>query len=109
MPPKHTQGPWMFKRTDRTEDEKIIIPAGKPSYEVYSNGHDGQGNGTVLWAVSELIDDEANARLIAAAPELLTMLRRLHDEVMMDEAVFSKIAPLTLEHVRKALEKAEAI
>lgn len=49
----------------------------------------------------------ANARLIAAAPELLCMLRRLLDEVMTSEEVFSKIAALTLEQSRAAIVKAE--
>lgn len=49
----------------------------------------------------------ANARLIAAAPELLCMLRRLLDEAMTSEEVFSKIAPLTLEQSRAAIAKAE--
>jgi len=50
----------------------------------------------------------ANARLIAAAPDLLNMLIRLHSEVMMSEDCFRHIAPLTLEHVRNAIAKATA-
>jgi len=52
-------------------------------------------------------NSKANARLIAAAPEMQTMLIRLLDEVMMDEAVFSKIAPLTLEQARMAIAKSK--
>ena len=49
---------------------------------------------------------DGDAQLAVTAPLLRTMLRRLLDEVMMSEDVFSRIAPLTLEHCRQALETA---
>lgn len=46
------------------------------------------------------------ARLIAASPTLLCMLQRLLDEVMTNEECFSRIAPLTLEQARAAIQSA---
>jgi hypothetical protein len=48
---------------------------------------------------------EANARLIAAAPDLLNMLQRMVDESSGD----SKPCLLTLEHARAALSKAQSL
>lgn len=44
---------------------------------------------------------DANARLIAAAPDLLNMLQR-----MADEGAAGQPCPLTLEHARAAIAKA---
>ncbi|CAB4135026.1 hypothetical protein UFOVP275_53 [uncultured Caudovirales phage] len=54
-----------------------------------------------------LAEIEANSHVIAAAKNLQTMLMRLMDEVMLDESVFTKIAPLTLEHARAAISKSK--
>lgn len=43
---------------------------------------------------------------ISAAPDLLNMLTRLMDEVMMKEECFRHVAPLTLEHARAAIARA---
>ena len=50
---------------------------------------------------------QSNNHLISAAKEMQAMLIRLLGEVMMDEAVFSKIAPLTLEQSRMAIAKSK--
>jgi len=48
-----------------------------------------------------------NARLIAAAPLLLTMLRRLSDEIRMSERGMACVAALTLEQVDAAIRSVE--
>ena len=94
---KHTPGKWTATRMrpkDRDSDWRIVAPDSPLDI------------GTVYSAYSLRDEREANAKLIAAAPDLLTMLTRLHEEVMLNEAVFSRIASLTLEQARAAIAKA---
>lgn len=95
---KPTPGPWVarpvIKRIEPVKyDIDCIWQPGLASVSVI-RGHE--------------FEAEANARLIAAAPELLTMLTRLMDEVMVSEDCFKHIAPLTLEQARTAIAKATA-
>lgn len=75
---KHTPGPWEFLEDGRTEDEgnaarplTICSPARDDLAEIYS-----RDDATVSVSRGEAI---ANARLIAAAPELLACLLELLD------------------------------
>jgi hypothetical protein len=82
----HTNTPWHLGKR-----------AGNPA--IY--GRDGEEIAEIL---HELNDDwRDNARLIASAPSLLTMLRRMLDETSGGGAP----CPLTLEHARQAIAKAE--
>lgn len=98
----HTPGPWVVGR--------------------YSHAclNDGQKfNGAVkdrsgLWIASvhprspELIaEGEANARLIAAAPELLLMLDRVLHEYLLVDPTGGPICQVTLAHARAAIAKAK--
>lgn len=47
-----------------------------------------------------------DAILIKAAPELLTMLRRVLDEYLMRDPSTGPVSPLTLEQARAAIAKA---
>jgi hypothetical protein len=49
---------------------------------------------------------QANAKLIAAAPELLCMLQRMLDEAAMSDVAQSHFSALTLEQARNAIAKA---
>lgn len=51
--------------------------------------------------------EQANAQLIASAPDLLNMLQRVMDEVCMTEDGMKHVCNLTLEHARNALAKAK--
>jgi hypothetical protein len=83
--PKHTPGPWVSKPTASLG----------PQYAVYteSDGHD-------IAIVYDHGNTEANARLIAAAPELYSALKQLVEtpEVRMED----------MQSARAAIAKAEA-
>lgn len=65
---KHTPGPWAFGLIDATDP--------KHGFSVNDFGR-GHLNATVhVGGLSDLKEDEANARLIAAAPDLLTALKK---------------------------------
>jgi hypothetical protein len=64
--PKHTRGPWALRKNSRGEEFGAVIAA------------DGMLVATTGYRASPLSnEDDANARLIASAPELLTVLRSL--------------------------------
>lgn len=97
---KHTPGPWTIREYQDYTGSGVEIAQ--------------SGSNPRLHIVRDIMGDnieqsDANARLIAAAPELLTMLTRVMDEVMMSEEVFSKLAPLTLKQARDAINKAKGI
>ena len=57
MTQKHTQGPWYVNPRD---DQEVLGPDGEPIFNHYNDGVCGT--------------EPANARLVAAAPELLEAL-----------------------------------
>ena len=71
--PKHTPGPWFIGRScDNTPGVMVPVPS-------------GEGSGFILAYINRLPrggavfgDMDANARLIAAAPELATVLVYFH-------------------------------
>ena len=93
MSAKHTPGPWWHD--DDKEVGCIVIRA-----------PDGDA---VPWQIASMCDigpsgnEEANARLIAAAPELLAALKEL---VRVGEA--ARIGNIVLDPMRAAIAKAEA-
>lgn len=90
---KHTPGPWQVDG-DRNQSEMIIRQAsshGRIAYMEFTTGYADA--------------DEANARLIAAAPELLEALERLS---AFAEQMFASFAPVEQEELRPDLELAEA-
>lgn len=92
---KHTQGPW---RTSLTE--------GQRAWNVSS-----EATGRTVAIVSDWSPEaEANARLIAAAPELLEALKsaRFAIQVTLDSGlVTEKNVRSTLNHIDAAIAKAE--
>lgn len=63
---QHTQGPWSLRRNQAGEEYGAVL------------GHDGQLVATTGYRVHPLSnEDDANATLIAAAPELLEALQGL--------------------------------
>lgn len=69
---KHTPGPWLAER-DGSDNWNVVSPA-FTGFDYFVVGTEGlyRGDGS----------DEANARLIAAAPELLAALESLRDGVL---------------------------
>ena len=91
MKTKHTPGPWRLHYYG-----EIVGAQEKPGACV-----------TVVCAPNESNPcREANARLIAAAPELLTMLDRLLSEYLTRDSREGHVALLTIEQARAAITKA---
>ena len=87
---KHTRGPW-----------EMMPPLGEGNYSVMSSKVNAGGN----WYVAEIhngshAEAQANARLIAAAPELLDALRLVlaHD---------GRLTGADWDTIRAAVDKAE--
>ena len=91
---KHTPGPWTAKQDTANGNDRFIISG--------RNGAFGHWQGWAADGVTTEEEDEANARLIAAAPDLLNMLRRMADET----AGGGVPCLLTLEQARAAISKA---
>ena len=78
MTGQHTPGPWVYRdESDMVPDEPFWIGVEHPNWGFVSHAAARAG----CTEAEELGDMEANARLIAAAPELLAALVALHDNV----------------------------
>ncbi len=86
----HTPGPWKW-------DFDLLGPDEKPILEI-GMGYDGQWGGES--------PNDANARLIAAAPDLLAALKKLADHFEAEMRAHNGIPPL-LFNARAAIAKAE--
>ena len=90
MHSKHTPGPWMYGALSVSrKDWRKLQPIGETAYGICGAtlvvAISGFGNATKP-------EDEANARLIAAAPELLEALKHArsqmqHPDQMIDDAI----------------------
>ena len=97
---KHTPGPWTVVKP-QYENKKGVFAS------IYTNPATEKGFRTCEFDIRadgyQNSHAEANARLIAAAPDLLNMLQRMIDESEDCGRPFL----LTLEHARAAIAKAE--
>jgi hypothetical protein len=94
--PKFTPGPWRyFKQGDSTRFHVTARPTTKP------------GNRFDDFATVD-IAHEANARLIAAAPELYEALRALLDRWDTQQNIYTKQGEALFERARAALAKVDA-
>lgn len=81
---KHTKGPWHVGVGNG--EGSVFADEGRARME--------QG-GTTLYPICNVnrgwddAEDAANARLIAAAPELLALLREIHDAIAIGDGDFS--------------------
>lgn len=98
-PATHTPGPWETKRA--------ATPEAFPQFGVYAengNGHDLAH--VVSHGTARHAETEANARLIAAAPEMLEALRNVAE--IMSGADYSHVkADMVRAICRRAISKAE--
>lgn len=100
---KHTPGPWHIGSGNG--EGSIFADNGRTRLEI---------GGTTLYPICQVNrkwedeEDEANARLIAAAPELLCMLQRLLDGVLMLPDLPRTLCALDIEQARAAIAKATA-
>ena len=84
---KHTDGPWHITK-DTTRGEFVTLTKVRDSHkDVIATMH---------------VNEDANARLIVVAPELLWMLKRL-----TAEGEYGQLPLLTLQQAREAIAKAE--
>lgn len=93
---KATPGPWTAHWSKYSEGT-FIVQAGMPSNRVLAR-FDGDGDGPDEQEI-------ADARLIAAAPDLLAALKQVEAEM---RAGFGSSFGETREQVRRAIAKAEA-
>lgn len=102
-PATHTPGPWETKRA--------ATPEAFPQFGVYAengNGHDLAH--VVSHGTARHAETEANARLIAAAPDLLEALQKLTDvlaDVYSSEAQAKRALCSASKAARTAIAKAE--
>lgn len=75
----HTPGPWRWKLGGHTEDLPELVGAGGEMVLWL-------GNDASYYPTAGIEPDEADARLIAAAPDLLEALRRIE---MLDRRVYA--------------------
>ncbi len=89
MKTPHTPGPWS---TRRMNDETVIILG------------DHKGQTACLAHSFETVDDEANTRLISAAPDLLEALQQLRG--VFSEAEWMALAPVSYKQALDAIARA---
>jgi Asp/Glu/hydantoin racemase len=96
-------GPWHVRTRHLPEGETVRYMPGT-YYQVCQQGHNGKAKtARVLWVLAEQIEDEAHAYLIAAAPDLLRLLRRMTETpaIGMDLALMG-----TIEEARSVIARA---
>lgn len=103
MTSKHTPGPWRY---DFDGDDFPIV--GRPTWECTRYGVKGEWSIALVHCLGEESQEdgneaEANARLIAAAPELLEALKLAHDYLCGDGWEDDE----RLKPINEALSKAE--
>lgn len=104
---KHTPGPWTMGEWVRSQGHVVyrtITGAGRyvSGISVYGSRKDGTKSGRRNVSEEECT---ANARLIAAAPELLNVCR-LAEEVLCSKTRFDHEAGLLLGRIRQAISQA---
>jgi len=93
---KHTPAPWY------TSIDKSITGEFKPYFDVYSkiNGRTLIANcSNFMWRGDDMLDEaEANAKLIAAAPELLEAL----ETIMLQQTIYPHLQVIAKAAITKA-------
>jgi hypothetical protein len=101
---KHTPGPWLSKQGSDGIDWEIDAPNGDPTLEYKTWTRFVAVYGSEDYPRKGAVVAEANARLIASAPELLAALQAC-DEAM--EYISEYDIPITLpDQVKAAIKKA---
>lgn len=79
MKTTHTPGPWA--EYERTKDNSIIISGERLVCHVYNWSTPSPAKSFIEENEQQRLECEANARLIAAAPDLLAALKDLHKNI----------------------------
>ena len=93
---QHTPGPWNVGDDSPNDYEGPIIDTRDRAVAVITIDHETESTP----------EDRANARLIAAAPELLAMLERVLDGVLRLPELPGTLCPLDIEQALAAITKA---
>ena len=96
---KHTPGPWVFRRGP--DDAGFEFTLGDTRERTFVEQTFDYAQGLYPDDGDQYETAEANARLIAAAPELLTLLQKLYDQRP------SLANPVTRREIRAAIAKAK--
>jgi hypothetical protein len=81
--PKFTPGPWSYERADKCSDYQFQVIGTEDIDGYASSGHVIAGVFLTAYGDIPIRDGKANARLIAAAPEMFALL----DKVFADNLV----------------------
>ena len=73
----HTPGPWVVREPDADERLADIAEGRSPEDMELTEVYADDGGQQVCYVMNDTPDEAANARLIAAAPELLAVCRNL--------------------------------
>jgi hypothetical protein len=102
----HTPGPWSVE--DPFDHELVIVQAGKATHDwqfIATIPHGGKPEGDFPKVIAE-----ANARLIAAAPDLLDLARKNLETFQDYRTLFVALAkPIMVEAMNVAIEANKAV
>lgn len=94
----HTPGPWKYKR-----EASIYSPGAHADYAIFCDRGTVGNAMRLIGGYDKPIETESNARLIAAAPELLEALETIHTVVMGTSILKEQIIEATCDSaIRKA-------
>jgi len=94
---QHTSGPWFTRDKNRVQLE---FPE-----QIYVKCEDGTPIHIAYVPTRECAESHANARLIAAAPDLLAALEQVDDDLIENEE--GSISLQTMQQLRAAIAKAK--
>lgn len=97
----HTKGPWLYGASYGNDSVRIETPDGKIIGAIRNQRMIGQEQGRPVYEWDD--EGDANARLIAAAPDLLAALEAAQDAIEAD----LHDGP-TLRQIKAAIAKAKA-
>lgn len=97
---KHTPGPWIPNRFDPSSPMTVVAESGEWVCKVSSSG---------MWANQTPETEDANAQLIAAAPDLLAALEALLPYAESEVAYHEAFADIDEENAEEHRESQAAI
>jgi hypothetical protein len=108
----HTPGPWAIREPDPLERAEDIAEGVPPEEQELTEVYAEEGGNQVCYVMNDTPDEQANARLIAAAPDLLHCVLLLdyachHGDGECLEAAVAKAKTLIAAAGQKTAEEEE--